>query len=68
MPERPEVKRSQPLTPQQWSQHMDQDGSIVKQDKLMEIIFRGVSRIPVEVKAGDIVKIIINLYANLCFS
>ncbi|CAH1798395.1 unnamed protein product, partial [Owenia fusiformis] len=41
LPPRPTVTRSEPLSPQEWTKHMDKDGVVLDQDKLKQIIFRG---------------------------
>lgn len=41
LPSRPEVKRSAPLTAQQWSKHMDSDGRIKNVEHLKDVMFRG---------------------------
>lgn len=44
LPSRPEVKRSAPLTAQEWSKHMDTDGRIKNVEHLKDVMFRGVCR------------------------
>ncbi|XP_052240307.1 TBC1 domain family member 15-like isoform X3 [Dreissena polymorpha] len=41
LPSRPEVKRGDPLTSQQWSKHMDKEGRIINIDEVKDQIFRG---------------------------
>lgn len=43
LPQRPQVKRSSPLTAQQWASHIDSEGRMKDLDALKETIFRGVS-------------------------
>ena len=38
----PEVKRSSPVTSQQWSSYMDSDGQVTDVNTVKEAIFRGV--------------------------
>jgi hypothetical protein len=42
LPPRPEVKRGYPLSPGQWSRHMDKEGYIHDLSEIMEVIFKGV--------------------------
>jgi len=45
MPERIPVKRTEPLTPQEWSKHMNNEGQVLDVKCLKEAIFRGVRTI-----------------------
>ena len=41
LPPRPDVKRSDPVSPQLWSYHMDKEGRVEDLEELKHAIFKG---------------------------